>query len=75
LYILSFIEKKTVYDKKKKKGTMLTVSLLCELGHDTVWHSQPRLSQGMSAGNLCMAASILLSGNTFQRIKEMDGHR
>lgn len=54
-----------------KKGTMLIVSLLCENNHDTTWHSQPKFDQGMAAGNLCMAASILLSGNTFQAIKEM----
>ena len=53
-----------------EKGTMLTVHLLCEENHESIWRSQP-LIEGMASGNLSMAGSILLSGNTFQRIKEM----
>ena len=53
-----------------EKGTVLTVHLLCEDNHESIWHSQP-LIEGMASGNLSMAGLILLSGNTFQRIKEM----
>ena len=53
-----------------EKGMMLTVHLLCEDNHKSIWRSQP-LIEGMASGNLSMAGSILLSGNTFQRIKEM----
>ena len=55
----------------QRKGTLLRVSLLCEDNHDTVWLSQPKMDQGMASGNLSIAASILLSGSTFQSVKEM----
>ena len=51
------------------KGTMIMVSLLCERGHCTRWYSQP-LIKGMAAGNLLLAASLLYTGNTFQKIKQ-----
>ena len=52
------------------KGAVLVVVLLCEANHETRWYSQ-HLIDGMPSGNLSMAASILLSGNTYIRIKEM----
>ena len=56
--------------KTAEKGSVLIISLLCKYNHDTWWHSQPLL-QTIASGNLPMTRSILLSGNTFQRIKEM----
>ena len=53
-----------------EKGSLLIVSLLCKYNHYTCWYSQPLL-QGMASKNLSMTSSVLLSGNTLQRIKEM----
>ena len=44
----------------QRRGTLMTVSLLCEDNHDTKWCSQPKMQQGMASGNISMAASILL---------------
>ena len=52
------------------KGTMLIVRIACSKNHRYAWRSQPSM-KGMSVGNLISAASILFSGNTFQRTKEM----
>lgn len=53
-----------------EKGSLLIVSLLCENNHESKWYSQPRINE-MGAGNLLLAAAILYTGNTYQRIKEM----
>ena len=52
------------------KGTQLIVDLICKNHHETKWYSQPN-ERGYAVGNLSLSASILFSGNTFQRIKEM----
>ena len=52
------------------KGSMVIASLLCSDNHVTKWYSQPHIG-GSAAGNILLAASILYSGNTFTRIKEM----
>ena len=51
-----------------EKGSLLMYSLLCEESHENCWYSQPLL-QGMASGNLSMTNSILLSGDTFERIR------
>ena len=56
--------------KKFVQGSMLCVQLLCGSGHTTKWYSQPT-TKGMASGNLLLSASILLSGNTFNQVKEM----
>jgi len=57
---------KAKVSKASYKGTMLIAKIICTRNHHTTWYSQ-----GMSTGNLVVAASILFSGNTYQRIKEM----
>ena len=52
------------------RGTAIIVIWECEKGHKDSWTSQPRYN-GMFAGNLHTAASILLSGNSFQKIAAM----
>ena len=48
-------------------GTLLTVNISCLNGHDVKWTSQPLIA-GMPAGNLNVAAAILFSGQTYQRL-------
>ena len=52
------------------KGTMIIVTLLCNARHTSVWRSQPSVN-GMAAGNLLLAASILYTGNTYTRVCEL----
>ena len=52
------------------RGSMLCVEIFCANGHLTKWQSQPTM-RGMATGNLLLSASILYSGNTFSRVKEM----
>ena len=52
------------------KGSQLIVDLICKTGHETKWYSQPNI-RGFAAGNVMLSASILFSGGTFQRIKEL----
>ena len=49
---------------------MLIVNMICRNHHATEWCSQPNI-QGMATGNLLLSVSILFSGNTFQRTKEI----
>ena len=56
------------------KGITLIVKLLCAENHETLWYSQPNLSE-MTAGNIFLSAAILFNGNTFQRIKEHMSHQ
>ena len=53
-----------------EKGSLLMYSLLCEESHENCWYSQPLL-QGMASGNLSMTNSILLSRDTFEKIRAM----
>ena len=52
--------------KTGERGSLPIVLLLCEDNHDTCRYSQPLLQE-----NLSMTSSILLHGNTFQRLKEI----
>ena len=52
-----------------KKGTMVVAKLLCEKSHESSWYSQPKV-RDMAAGNITAAASVLFSGNTYQRKKK-----
>ena len=52
------------------KGTLLIVNLICVNNHSSQWLSQPRFRR-QGSENLLLSASVLFSGNTYQRIKEM----
>ena len=52
------------------RGTNVIVSLICRNNHETEWRSQPTVNK-IASGNLILASSILFSGNTYARIKEM----
>lgn len=52
------------------KGSQLIVDMVCNAGHETKWHSQPNI-KGFAAGNISLSASILFSGCTFQRFKDI----
>ena len=56
--------------KKHTTGTMLTVISTCANGHVKVWRSQPCIRR-MPAGNLLLAAAIVLSGCTYSQIKKL----
>ena len=53
--------------ERKTIGSMLSIELICHTGHTTHWSSQPVVRK-KPLGNLLMAASILLTGNTFSSI-------
>ena len=42
--------------------------MLCENNHESKWYSQPRFHE-MTARKILLAAAILYTGNTYQRIK------
>ena len=52
------------------KGTLLIVNLICPANHSHQWLSQPMV-RCQPSGNLLLSSSILISGNTYQRIKEL----
>ena len=56
--------------KMHYKGSALVVTMLCTSSHETTWCSQPSIS-GTFAGNLLIPASILFTGATFSRFKEI----
>uniref|UniRef100_A0A803K582 THAP-type domain-containing protein n=1 Tax=Xenopus tropicalis TaxID=8364 RepID=A0A803K582_XENTR len=57
--------------KKKIDGSQLSVKLTCPNGHQALfWRSQPVI-KSTSAGNVLMAASVLLSGSSFRKVHEM----
>ena len=60
---------KAMVNKCSTYGSMLKVEMKCDLGHSTVWDSQP-LVGNMASGNLSLCSSVLLTGNTFTRISE-----
>ena len=53
-----------------QKGTKVIVDVVCESHHKYSWHSQLN-ENGRAAGNMPIAASIILSGGTFQKLKEL----
>ena len=66
LSFLSAMLETSTLTKTGERGSLLIVLLLCEDNHDTCRYSQPLLQ-----GNLSMTSTILLYGNTFQRLKEV----
>ena len=60
---------KAMVNKCSTYGSMLKVEMKCDLGHSTVWDSQP-LVGNMASGNLSLCSSVLLTGNTFTHISE-----
>ena len=59
-------------EKISYRGSMISVSLLCEKGHSNKWYSQPIIN-GMALGNLRLACGVVLSGLTFQSVSETLG--
>ena len=57
-------------EKAVTRGTLLILTIVCINNHTNKWYSQPRIGS-MAMGNLLIASSLLYSGNTFTRIKEM----
>ena len=55
---------------KKVIGSLLSVTLFCVDGHTSIWKSQPLLNK-MPLGNLLLASSVVFTGNTYGRIKEL----
>ncbi|XP_041457676.1 uncharacterized protein LOC121409949 [Lytechinus variegatus] len=53
-----------------QKGTALLVKWECKNRHGSSWSSQPKF-RGMFSGNLHVSASLLASGNSFQKIATM----
>ena len=53
-----------------QKSTKVIVDVVCESNQKYSWHSQPN-ENGRAAGNISIAASIVLSGGTFERLKEI----
>ena len=50
-------------------GALIAVSTECNLGHNNIWNSLPKEEQ-FYEGHTTLAASILLSGLTYQRFRE-----
>ncbi|XP_053567520.1 uncharacterized protein LOC128657265 [Bombina bombina] len=56
--------------EKRILGTLLIVTGECLSGHEgKLWYSQPKIQQ-MPIGNLLYSASILFSGNNFEKVSE-----
>ena len=53
-----------------QKGTKVIADVVCESNHKYSWHSQPN-ENGRAAGNISIDGSIILSGGTFERLKEI----
>ena len=74
--LLNLLNKRRICSKASKvtkvfcKGTKITVDVICGLKHRFTWQSQPN-ERGMASGNISMAASILLSGGTFERLRDV----
>eukprot|EP00079_Xenopus_tropicalis_P015028 XP_004912165.1 PREDICTED: ankyrin repeat domain-containing protein 49 isoform X1 [Xenopus tropicalis] len=57
--------------QKHIDGSMVNIQLLCRNNHKSLyWNSQPMTSD-MAVGNILMSSSIVLSGLSFQKVKEM----
>lgn len=52
------------------RGSCLLVKTFCAAGHNFTWSSQPNVGS-IFAGNVDLAAGILLTGNTYGRISEL----
>ena len=50
-------------------GALISVSTECNLGHNNIWNSLPKEGQ-FYEGHTTLAASILLSGLTYQRFRQ-----
>lgn len=59
--------KEAVIEKHIRVGSFIKVVLLCSDDHRTEWCSQP-VYNSKYEGNICLAASILFSGNTYANI-------
>lgn len=55
---------------KTHTGSLLTVSLVCDTGHTTVWNSQPKLKQHPE-GNVMLCAAVLFAGATYSRFHQI----
>ena len=53
-----------------QKGTKVIIDVVCESNHKYSLHSQPN-ENGRAAENISIAALIVLSGETFERLKEI----
>jgi len=51
---------------KTHTGSLLTVSLLCDTGHTTVWNSQQH-----PEGNVMLCAAVLFAGATYSRFHQI----
>ena len=56
--------------KISQKDTKVIVDVVCESNRKYSWHSQPN-ENGRAAGNISIDGSIILSGGTFERLKEI----
>ena len=52
------------------KGSQLIIDLICPSNHSHKWFSQPMIRL-QPRGNLILSSAMLISGNTYQRIKEL----
>ncbi|XP_069801268.1 uncharacterized protein [Dendropsophus ebraccatus] len=56
---------------KRRMDTFISVQVICRFGHsEKLWESQPRQG-GKPLGDLIVASAVLLSGNTFVKVKQM----
>ena len=60
---------KAFVKKVIERGTALLVTICCIEGHTNVWRSQPYIRKHFH-GNINRASSILLSANTFEKIRK-----
>ena len=65
-----FCLRSTKIERVFRKGTKIVVEVVCGLKHQFTWESQPN-ENGMASGNISIAASILLTGGTFERQREI----
>ena len=56
--------------KFMSRGSNVMVTRKCSKGHISQWRSQHKIKDGMSVGSLLLSSAILLTGNTYPRIKE-----
>ena len=59
-----------IQQERETVGNMLSVTLTCHNGHIQQWQSQ-LITKKKPLGNLLMAASILLTSNTFSSISRL----
>ena len=65
-----FCLKPTTIERFFRKGSKIVIEVVCAMKHRFTWESQPN-EHGMAAGNISLAASILLSGGTFERQRDI----